>query len=518
MAYLEQHRQVVGDQSTQSFNTKENQELASTLAPQEQATPGNKDAAQFMEVASTPAATLGNNPSPTPNRLRRKDLPASTSSQSQARTTRNKKNVTNVSLAVPIPPPSPHQKRQRNLLTILFFCIIGFVVVQIIWVETMMNPSGTEVMYKDDLKVDSHGVHNVFQNRNFLQINEIRLEPSSNSELVFKLPGGIRPLSEILIEVGNSNMTSITGDFLKTLPSSQEVESLYGSDAVIYGSNSCAAFRAAVPEVDRYITPAGMFNTGTNLLMTLLQKNCYIKARMEKYGPETRGIRFQVPWGKHSPVNFRKFHKASDNINTDEDHVLPVLIIKDPYTWMTSMCRHTYAASWWHDNDKHCPNLVLITVSEKEKFLNNTNTSDAPEDMTPTVPASVHYPKESPMPVRHHKSLLHIWKNYYEDYINATGRFPFIAIRFEDLLFRTKDIIKTVCDCAGGTMEAQFSFVTESAKKGSSHEGSSGFRSSIARYGNATMRREPYMIEDLNYAKKVLSSSELMNLFQYKTI
>jgi hypothetical protein len=252
--------------------------------------------------------------------------------------------------------------------------------------------------------------------------------------------------------------------------------------------------------------------------MTLLQKNCYIKARTEKYGPQTRGIRFQVPWGKHSPVSFRKHHKASDNLKVKEDDVLPVVVIKDPYTWMSSMCRHSYSASWWHNQDTHCPNLVPITPYEIKNFSNNTNSSAASDAPVDTIPAKVHYPKESPMNWRRHKSLLHIWTAYYKEYVDAMGEFPFLMVRFEDLLFRTQDIIEEICDCAGGTLESDFSYVTDSAKKGGSHAGSSGFAASLSRYGNATLRLEPFLEPDLKYAEQVLDSSDVMKLFQYKPI
>ena len=35
-------------------------------------------------------------------------------------------------------------------------------------------------------------------------------------------------------------------------------------------------------------------------------------------------------------------------------HVLPVMMVKDPLTWMKSMCRHPYASRFKY-NSKDCP-------------------------------------------------------------------------------------------------------------------------------------------------------------------
>ena len=55
---------------------------------------------------------------------------------------------------------------------------------------------------------------------------------------------------------------------------------------------------------DRMLGPAGIFNTGTNLLFQLMKENCDIKeARLSKTHtePKRNGIRWQAPWGKHNP-------------------------------------------------------------------------------------------------------------------------------------------------------------------------------------------------------------------------
>jgi hypothetical protein len=112
--------------------------------------------------------------------------------------------------------------------------------------------------------------------------------------------------------------------------------------------------------------------------------------------------------------------------------------------------------------------------------------------------------------------LIHLWNEYYEQYLLKSHDFPLVVIRFEDLLFHAKDVVTEVCLCAGGTMESTFSYVTESAKGGDGvHEGSSGLTAAMILYGNATKRREPYLERDLAYSKETLSP-QLMEIFNYK--
>lgn len=195
-------------------------------------------------------------------------------------------------------------------------------------------------------------------------------------------------------------------------------------------------------------------------------------------------------------------HHEAENDHLKHTNALPVVIIKDPYTWMTSMCRHPYSAEWQRD-PTHCPNLVDYRAK-----ANNTR-----EEESKSV--TIVYPKEAPIRKAQYKSLVHLWNEYYEQYLLKSHDFPLVAIRFEDLLFHTKDVVTEVCHCAGGSMESTFNYVTESAKEGGVHQGSSGLTTAMILYGNATKRREPYLQRDLTYSKETLSP-QLMEIFNYK--
>ena len=69
--------------------------------------------------------------------------------------------------------------------------------------------------------------------------------------------------------------------------------------------------------------------------------------------------------GKHPPASWR-YHNvayAERNKKVNQTLTLAVATIKDPLTWMGSMCRHSYAAVWRH-SPKHCPNLVSNEVDK----------------------------------------------------------------------------------------------------------------------------------------------------------
>ena len=141
---------------------------------------------------------------------------------------------------------------------------------------------------------------------------------------------------------------------------------MYGGPATkpkTLGLERCAAFRSAQGPRGRPAV-AGLFNTGTNFLMKLLRMNCDFPdacpaqphIRVDKDNPYAAEIRImaemqlarrnhcspfllQVPWGKHNPVDWRGQHSAQGLEGVDVDGVLPVVVVKDPFTWMRSMCR-----------------------------------------------------------------------------------------------------------------------------------------------------------------------------------
>ena len=86
-------------------------------------------------------------------------------------------------------------------------------------------------------------------------------------------------------------------ELAEQLPTWDDIVSMYGDKPIVYGLETCQTYRDTVKPEDRMLGPAGIFNTGTNLLFELMKANCDIKeARNSKTHtePKKNGMRFQV--------------------------------------------------------------------------------------------------------------------------------------------------------------------------------------------------------------------------------
>ena len=283
------------------------------------------------------------------------------------------------------------------------------------------------------------------------------------------------------------------------IPTLSDIASQYGSRPIIHNLESCSTFRSSIPPMHRMMGVAGLFNTGTNYLAALLENNCHIARRTshERFYP----FREQVPWGKHNtPLAHRGQHLAKGNgganWSLNYTWVMPVVIVKDPFHWMVSNCRHAYFL-WEHD-DFHCPNVTVM--GEDGRVVPNSFV--------------VNFAKET----RHLTSLVHFWNEWYGEYNDQSASYPLVYIRFEDLVFHTEFVVRSLCDCIGGTAPSEhpaFVYLEESAKSYAKvHSGASGFVDAMLRYGNPDMRLEGWTAIDYKYAMENLDG-ELMSKFGY---
>jgi hypothetical protein len=104
------------------------------------------------------------------------------------------------------------------------------------------------------------------------------------------------PILNLLIRAGVKVDLEEDKDLIQELPTWSEVVSLYGSKPVIHGLEECERFQNMSDRADHFVSTAGTFNSGTNLMAELLIANCHMQARMDKYGAPNRGVRWQVPW------------------------------------------------------------------------------------------------------------------------------------------------------------------------------------------------------------------------------
>ena len=276
--------------------------------------------------------------------------------------------------------------------------------------------------------------------------------------------------------------TQIEDSIWSQVPVWDDIEQVHGHQPVIYGLDSCQAFRDQVDPLDRRVAIAGMFNTGTNLLAILLQHNCAIPERIEKMGRKKgHGMEWQVPWGKHTPAWYRGSAKVKNFIGQIKpEHIMVAVMLRNPHDWMSSMCRHGYTAKW-NRTAKNCPNLY------------DGNTVAA---------------KFGPGPSSH-LSLAHMWNDWNGVYYNAT--FPRLLVRFEDTIFFPKETSRTICTCVGGKLvtpkekDGLFHYVIDSAKTGPGHgpgQQRNGLIDAWIKYGKA--RKITLGKSDLEFSAKNL--------------
>jgi hypothetical protein len=192
---------------------------------------------------------------------------------------------------------------------------------------------------------------------------------------------------------------------------------------------------------------------------------------------------------------------AGNDKKANKTNVLPVVLIRDPYSWMQSMCKHPYAASWKHAKE-HCPNLV---PSALDRALLPNLAANAT-----SIPVSIGYPGNASQ----WDSLAHVWSDWYNQYTQA--EYPRLMIRFEDILFHVREVITLVCECAGAVPKQDtFSYVVDSGKWGSAHKGSSNMISAMIKYGTDKKRFASFTDDDLRYAAKHVDP-ELLRRFHYE--
>jgi hypothetical protein len=225
-------------------------------------------------------------------------------------------------------------------------------------------------------------------------------------------------LLDILAEAGVKNLDLAT---VLSLPTSEQLLQLYGPGPAIFGEDSCFTFQQQVPAWDASMGPAGLFNTGTNPLAMYLEANCIIPTNRQR----NHGMRWQVPWGKHMLASRKWTNTAQNDYTVNKKHVMPIVMIRDPYMWMQSLCKHPYATKWYRSK-AHCPSLVPTLY---DRFLFPWIRS---ESLVVRVWKGTKWP-----------SLAHLWTDWYQQYYRAD--YPRLIVRFEGMCERV--LCWCVCWC-----------------------------------------------------------------------
>lgn len=291
---------------------------------------------------------------------------------------------------------------------------------------------------------------------------------------------------------------SLDAKTMAQLPTWSQIVAQYGPNPVIFGLDTCTQFRNTVPELRRMLGAAGMFSTGTNLVTSLLKSNCQIPARVAHFGvnatKEAHGMRWQVPWGKHTPASYRLAHATEKAKGIAKEDLLPIVTIRNPWRWMQSMCKNPYSARWPHH--QICPHL-----------------QDIVGDDASWIPVTVKYgaAEES------YQSLVHLYNEWYALYRDAS--YPRLIIRMEDLIFRAEETVTAVCECAGGLIrrDQPFQQPLESAKNDSpGHDTSIGMVEAWIKYSQPLRPNAGFTNEDYNAGSTAIDPF-WMSYFQYQS-
>lgn len=359
-------------------------------------------------------------------------------------------------------------------------------------------PTSNRVVLRDD-----HGTpvrRNATSLADFLSFTVPTVSNSSTIDLERAIQDRI-PILNILKDAG----VKLASDAeVMALPRWKQIEYLYGSEPVIVGLDSCQSFQRNIPRVQaRYVGVSGMFNSGTTAFGISLQANCRFQHHRRNMTndvlSDSNGMLSQVPWAKHKMATEKNGHTIHAEI--PKEHVLPIVLVRDPFFWMQSMCKQGYGARWTHDSRKHCPNLVPNDF-DRIRFRDLHNASSVTVWMGKNPKVGPSWP-----------SLVHYYSDWYQSYVQAS--FPRLMIRFEDTLFHGADVMKKVCECAGGEpVSSRHQYLLDEAKWSHRQE-QNNFISALIRYGSDDGRYRNMTSDDLKFASENLDES-LLQLFRYK--
>jgi hypothetical protein len=305
---------------------------------------------------------------------------------------------------------------------------------------------------------------------------------------------GKKKLLEIVYTVGGAELLDNSSICLD-LPTWDEVASLYGDKPIIHGLDSCQRYREHIHAANTLGKAArpdprvgGLYDTGTNAFADLLMLNFEAKKSIMDYN---------IPGGKHTQLLQRTWERQA-RIHYNSTFVFPVVLVRDPYRWMNSMCKASYAANWLRGSRGHCPNLV---PSPKERQFGRLY------QVLETYEVNVTRAYEE-----HYKSLADMWSVWYKQWIDTT--IPSLVIRFEDIIFHTEEVMQTIMDCIGHSIDKPLKYQVEATKR-DVHP--TDFFAALVKYGRAAGREGGMRYDDKLYARTALDPN-LLQLFHYKHI
>lgn len=332
------------------------------------------------------------------------------------------------------------------------------------------------------------------------------------------------------VDILESSGIIVDNILFQRLPTWNQVKSLYYQHQdntaypIIHGTDSCHKFQQQVPPNERFIAPSGLFNSGTNLLYSLLNQYCDISIdnnTIKSFHTSTSqqdipsGILDKPPWNKHVPHDIRTTQMFKKPIvdGIQQSHVLPIYITKDPWFWMQSMCRHPYDARGFKILSDSCPSLL----QNHQGFLKGRPKSRK---------INVTFPNGKTFKNVIFESLIDLWIQWHTEYYYDRNKIPQLFIRYEDLLFFPEKVLTTVCECGGGKIvnnEKGIFIMEESVKLGVHPPPYTGLREAVSIYSRVERNDEedddPRLNglnhDEIHFVNSKLLESPMMQAFGY---
>ena len=254
----------------------------------------------------------------------------------------------------------------------------------------------------------------------------------------------------------------------------------------------------------KYTVISGLYNTGTNVAFKMILPNCMTQ------------MKFQPHWGKHEMITSQKFEYWNAHDVPGHEGLFPmemysklsmmVVVVKDPLTWMKSMCKANYDfryfnRSWFFDS---CPKGM-----KHSEF-----------DWMPMNRGRVRNQGKNKTSNGIFKSPAYLWSEWYGSLVNTIDKkkWPYLIVRYEDLLFRIDSVLRQLCSCLGKcklNKKVDKNGIKISEEKSKPHGHARNRTMSFWRYSSPEYRYEGYSKEDLEFMLDAIDP-ELLELFGYE--
>lgn len=284
----------------------------------------------------------------------------------------------------------------------------------------------------------------------------------------------------------------------RAAPLWSETTSLYGETPVVIGLETCEAYRKLLNGSQSLPKVAGLYNSGTNALSRLLELNLVHPDTHNSTGSSLEETPYStVPWDKHRLAKYRDSFTLEQEKHVPKDLVLPLVIVRDPYRWMQSMCKVPYDVKWKRSTS-HCPNLV-VTALDRARLKSFATLSTPTATLAPPNSTTDEYP-----------TLIDLYLDWYQQYLDAP--YPRLLIRYEDLLLHAEQIVSAIANCTGMEEKQPFRYRVHAAK---AHGKSANYLEALLKYSQENGRYGRMLREDLDYVERVIPE-EFLRLFHYR--